>query len=251
MRQANFLVYRRLDIDNKMSNPRVKRPFAGAAADPSQRQITSFFSSRGQSGDSPPVESIRGPPLPANVEANLLSVGMRVRKSVPEGYKTVGPSAFKLWTDNTRPSSLGAQQPPMPQRKKPTPTLARATSRELTPFCGINRIGGLSEQPDSHYEAEEEELPGLDQIPGLTMSQESNESTATDASSRKRFLDDDDEDEDIYEDHARNLGDSANGRIVAVPRSRVRKATSFQQDQENMAIDNDFDDADFLVHMSD
>ncbi|KAI6780919.1 uncharacterized protein J7T54_003060 [Emericellopsis cladophorae] len=235
-----------------MSNPRVKRPFAGAAADPSQRQITSFFSSRGQSGESPPVESIRGPSLPANVEANLLSVGMRVRKSVPEGYKTVGPSAFKLWTDDTRPSSLGAQQQhPRPQMKKPTPTLSRATSRELTPFCGINSIGGLSEQPASYYEDEEEELPGLDEIPGLTMSQESNESTATDASSRKRFLDDDEEDEDNYEDHARNLGDSVNGRIVAVPRSRVRKATSFQQDQENMAIDNDFDDADFLVHMSD
>ena len=72
-----------------MSNTRVKRPFAGASADPSQRQITSFFGAQSDM-DVVTNEALPQPSLPSNIQSNLLSVGMRVRKSVPEGYKTVG-----------------------------------------------------------------------------------------------------------------------------------------------------------------
>ncbi|KAA8900327.1 hypothetical protein FN846DRAFT_959092 [Sphaerosporella brunnea] len=63
---------------------------------PNQPQITSFFS--------PQL------PLPDDVASGLLSVGMRVRKSVPEGYKS-GTYAFNkhlpsvLPGENTPPSS--------------------------------------------------------------------------------------------------------------------------------------------------
>jgi hypothetical protein len=139
-----------------MSTPRIKRQFAGASADPSQRQITSFFNAR-SSDESAIAEADKPmqPTLPSNVQANLLSVGMRVRKSVPEGYKTKGTSAFKLWTDNApvNASTAIAKAP------------GKGASRELLPFCGINKVGGLDTQPEF-----EDDVPDLDAIPELTMS---------------------------------------------------------------------------------
>lgn len=231
-----------------MSNPRVKRPFAGAASDPSQRQITSFFQARSESpsdSDGP----LRSPRLPANVESNLLSVGMRIRKSVPEGYKTVGPSAFKLWTDNT-PLPTG---PKSTQVSSTPPKAQRATSRELLPFCGINKVGGLDSQPDARCDTDDD-LPGLDEIPGLTMSQESTDSTASTGNTRKRFISDETEDpvqvwmEDSAGDGSLASTGMGNARIMAVPKSRVQgKATQHVVDQENMAVDGDFEEAGFLV----
>ncbi|POR33683.1 Uncharacterized protein TPAR_06108 [Tolypocladium paradoxum] len=236
-----------------MSNPRTKRPFAGASADPAQRQITSFFSA----GSSSPSEASspsppRQPRLPSSVQANLLSVGMRVRKAVPEGYKTIGTSAFKLWTDNTRPAEG-----------------LRATSRELLPFCGINKVGGLDAQPEFRVEEEDDDdpVPGLDAVPELTLSQESVESTAPEPSRKRVFADDDDDapapaDDmpaawtpqpgELWDDELspRSLAPVGwgNARVMAVPRSRLRKGLSFKGlGQENMALDGDFEEADFLV----
>lgn len=227
-----------------MSNPRVKRPFAGNAVDPSQRQITSFFSPRNTSDVEAAAVTgpLRGPVLPNTVQSNLISVGMRVRKAVPEGYKTDGHSAFKLWTDNGVVTG------------KPTKTSASkaAASRELLPFCGINKVGGMDCQAparrDFDDEDEENELPGLDEIPGLTMSQESTDST----SSRKRSLGE--EDDDDFEP-SRNLAPMGwgvgNARPMAIPRPRASRKASLRGtggDQENMAVDDDFDDAEFLVY---
>lgn len=241
-----------------MSNPRVKRPFAGNALDPSQRQITSFFGPRSSSlADNEPATPLRGPVLPANVQSNLLSVGMRVRKSVPEGYKTNDQSAFKLWTDNTvvKPSTRSAAK-------------AAIAARELLPFCGINKVGGLDCQTirEDHQEGgEDEELPGLDDVPGLTMSQESADSTTTTKSVRKRFFGDE-EVEPVQQWMAgtasatdaadlispRSLapvGWGNNARPMAIPRSRTAKRAGLKSpDQENTAMDEDFEDADFLVY---
>ncbi|KAH7126257.1 ribonucleotide reductase inhibitor-domain-containing protein [Dactylonectria estremocensis] len=221
-----------------MSTPRTKRQFAGASADPAQRQITSFFNTKSTSDSPTTTDAIRTPELPSSIQANLLSVGMRVRKSVPEGYKTVGPSAFKLWTDNA----------PLP-----TPSTARApiraSSRELLPFCGINRVGGLDTQPE--FENDVFEVPDLDAIPELSMSQESNESVdSSPESSRKRIFDDR-EDVDVRREASPGTltpGGHGNARILAVPRSRTKPAVPFKGfGQENMAADDDFDDAEFLV----
>jgi hypothetical protein len=247
-----------------MAAPRTKRQFTGASVDPYQRQITSFFStspdglSIGPSIISP--EPFRQPVLPASIQSNLLSVGMRIRKSVPEGYKTTSPSAFKLWTDNT----------PLPVAPKPNQHTMRETSRELMPFCGINSIGGLSSQPEaaSLVDVEEDDTPALDAVPELTMSQESvesidrTESSASPEPSRKRIFE-----ENYVEDTSkvwveRKPWDGAGGprsitsagwrtaRAMAIPRSRTKKTVTFMDrvDQENMMIDSDFQEAEFLVY---
>lgn len=217
------------------STARVKRPFAGASANPSQRQITSFFGAH--SGSPASAETARQqqqqPTLPASIQSNLLSVGMRVRKSVPEGYKTEGTSAFKLWTDNT-----------VPNAPKVRSSSTRVASRELLPFCGINRVGGFESQPAFARD----DVPDEDAVPELTMSQETvdgGEETAT-TPSRKRIYDDD---EDVRDLHGElSPGSRGNARLLAIPRSRKTKpAVGRHVGQENMKVDQDFEDAEFLV----
>ncbi|PHH92369.1 hypothetical protein CDD83_7651 [Cordyceps sp. RAO-2017] len=216
-----------------MSPSRAKRPFAGASADPSQRQITSFFPATAGADPSPSPTASRPPPLPASVQADLLSVGMRVRKSVPDGYKTAGPSVFKLWTDN-RPATTAAAGPP----------------RELLPFCGINRVGGLAFPPEADDDAR---VPDLDAVPALTLSQETVDDGAE--PSRKRLLDDDDDDDDEGGGGDPTLATVYNGaggvRPVATPRRpRAGKAVSSTgPGQENVVVGGgDFEEADFLVY---
>lgn len=206
-----------------MSTPRTKRPFAGASADPAQRQITSFFNARSAS-DPAPLDAQK-PALPSSVEANLLSVGMRVRKSVPEGYKTEGPSAFKIWTDNTT----------LPIQKTTKRSGARVVSRELLPFCGINKVGGLDTQP-----AFEDDVPDLDAVPGLTMSQESADGIDAELEpSRKRFFEEND-DADDFETF------ESSDRILAIPQSRLQKPIAMGRG--NLTGNEDFEEAGFLVH---
>jgi hypothetical protein len=96
------------------------------------------------------------------------------------------------------------------------------------------------------------------------MSQESVESNEGE-SSRKRVHDEDDDDESArrptmlalpskgWDDQVspRSFAPSqwGNSRVMAVPRTRVKKSTSFKDavDQENMGTDGDFEEADFLV----
>ena len=124
------------------------------------------------------------------------------------------------------------------------------------PFCGINSVGGLNSQPEFSCETDfdDHEVPGLDDVPELTLSQESTDSTASSCNMRKRIYDEDDA-EESPDSNSRNLtmGNSGNARVMAIPRSRVAKRsgnTSLKNavDQENMAIDDDFEDADFLVY---
>ncbi|ROT35430.1 hypothetical protein SODALDRAFT_328771 [Sodiomyces alkalinus F11] len=257
-----------------MSAPRIKRQFAGAASETSQRQITSFFSPR--TPTTTPVAASSQPILPANVQTNLLNVGMRVRKSVPEGYKTGTYSSFKLWSDvdNTHVPVSSSAEPPTTSRSA---TLAASSQRELLPFCGIHKVGGLATQPsyDRHEERDNaRHLPELDDIPGLTSSQESVESNASYAgsSSRKRIFHEAGEDTD-GDTSARTWRECdawldgnvsprslapvgpGNARVMAVPKGVARRKTAVTPgvttsvpavEQENMAID-DFEEADFLV----
>ncbi|KAK3365284.1 ribonucleotide reductase inhibitor-domain-containing protein [Lasiosphaeria ovina] len=176
-----------------MSGLRTKRPFAGAASDPAQRQITSFFNKSAASPSSSPAASDSAAPsssattktpfngliLPGHVQANLLSVGMRVRKSVPEGYKTGSAcSAFSLWSDtsDSAPIATGCSAP------STSPQL-----RELEPFCGLNRVGGLAVQQlpavpsfggrrqavSVYNDDDDDQMDTTPPVPGLTSSQES------------------------------------------------------------------------------
>ena len=237
-----------------MSAPRTKRQFAGAASDPAQRQITSFFTTGNLSSPSSPSPLADIPPrgaqtpnpiqpsLPSSVQTNLLSVGMRVRKSVPEGYKT-GSSygAFALWDESaSKPLSSSA---PSESRSRAN---AFSSPRELLPFCGINKVGGLATQPEtgaftaspgSYHRTAIDDDDDYDDMPGLTSSQDtvaSTESLTAAAKTRKRsFAEDEDEPADRL---GLSLGagfwgsNVANtGRVMAVPRTgRLRNKASVE-----------------------
>ncbi|KAI1273708.1 ribonucleotide reductase inhibitor-domain-containing protein [Xylaria sp. FL0933] len=309
-----------------MSAPRTKRQFAGAASDPAQRQITSFFTTSSSSptnshlisplSSSPSItthhrpESI--PNLPATVQSNLLSVGMRIRKSVPEGYKTGGTyNAFALWDENDADADPVTTAAIMGEGQRSRAN-AFSSPRELLPFCGIHKVGGLDTQaeeyrpipiptPIPNFRTGVSATPLLYQqgfsdndigdVPGLTSSQESVDSTASDIAyspsasrTRKRFFVEDEEDEssaqlnlwrfnsDFCNNSLTPVGCN-NGRAMAVPRKgRLRAkfsgaggggggavATAMPgAGQENvMVVDSDFEEAEFLdqgsweVNMSD
>lgn len=266
-----------------MSAPRTKRQFAGAASDPAQRRITSFFTSNGttpssaSSGDVSP----RGfSATDSTVQANLLSVGMRVRKAVPEGYKTAGYSAFSLWDESNR-RHIPTNASPGASRTRPS---AMSTPTELLPFCGIHKIGGLDTQTtftadDFSFSLPSTDVPlglldpeDMDEVPSLTLSQdsvESNEMIRPDMSSaktRKRNLGEEDEVPDVpnrlsvmgwedFEVSPRSLApvDLGNGRKLAVPRKgglQAKLGTVGAVEtlgQENvMLVDGDFEEAVFL-----
>ncbi|KUI59890.1 hypothetical protein VP1G_07112 [Cytospora mali] len=293
-----------------MAAPRIKRQFAGAASDPAQRQITAFFpttgtvassgSSAGSNGPSVPVRV----ELPAETQSNLLNVGMRVRKSVPEGYKTASYSAFNLWAEKEAATNTTAV--PIPGARTQT---SAAGQRELLPFCGINKVGGLSSQPEAVFENTADSLsshafrpgsvPSIDDVPSLTSSQESVESTTSlslptlsiktspPPTTRKRsYSEDDDSDTPSIsgclqvprgnwmdgEVSPRSLVPLGweNTRVMAVPRKNrqnnhkagaravpavavagVGSALALDQlGQENMVLDEDFPEADFLDYQA-
>lgn len=217
-----------------MTTPRTKRPFAGAAADPAQRQLTDFFSHSVNSASEDNTTII----LPASVQANLLSVGMRVRKSVPEGYKTGSGSGGlgHIFTDTRTPAQVKvtaadtniaapnnttnlrtafsvtkAGRAGQPKTKSIThkqtqvqmynkeekwqgdkKAVTTMTRRELLPFCGINKVGGLA-FPDEMIAAENNKTEIDDDIlvemPGLSSSQDTLPASSQEIPSSIEFAD--------------------------------------------------------------
>ena len=96
------------------------------------------------------------------MQADLLSVGMRVRKAVPEGYKTVANSCSDSAFSTRGQSLLGRPAAPQDQRRQQlqhathgpaagkTRPSGEAAARELLPFCGILKVGGLGVQEHAH-----------------------------------------------------------------------------------------------------
>lgn len=204
-----------------MSTPRTKRQFTGA-----QRQITTYFNPTHPSASQPQQK----PVLPGAIQSDLLSVGMRIRKSVPEGYKTGTPhSAFKLWDERDD----GAPLPHAARARR-----GGAGAGELVPFCGVHRVGGYAVQPALPADDDD------DGMPGLTSSQESVESLEFEVENeRKRGYVDDEDDEGAWGGGIMTVGTAGN-RVIALPRGR-RKGLSVGGGQENVSAE-DFDDADFL-----
>ncbi|KAL8939151.1 MAG: hypothetical protein Q9211_002869 [Gyalolechia sp. 1 TL-2023] len=73
--------------------------------------------------------STLSPAIPASIQSSLLNVGMRVRKSVPEGYKT---KRCEFMPEHSKGSGL------RPGRS--------AGYAELVPFCGMVKTGGYAVQ---------------------------------------------------------------------------------------------------------
>jgi hypothetical protein len=246
---------------------RHKRPF--------QPEITSYFTraDRDTSGSSPsqPASSRGAPELPHSVQVSLLNVGMRIRKAVPEGYKTHKTSLFSDPTPAraafSSPASLSGHLRPR---------------GELLPFCGLHKIGGLSIQPIS---AQSEIDIFADEMP-FNLSQESTTSTlSTDSMpaalpyrfnmSKRRFEDEENEGQEndelpdvrfsgdfcsslpidlsISPTHAGypishtampDLVTMSGTRTIAKPKSRRKGVSTLA---EPAAPDFDFEDAEFLV----
>jgi Ribonucleotide reductase inhibitor len=266
-----------------------KRPYTG-----SQPSITSYFSSSNNQEQyltsSPTTYTSNVPLLPPNVQSNLLQVGMRIRKSVPEGYKTGTPySGFSLFADNNSPASpylsnpshtlANGSQAQTPEKPKPK-TRPRAGARELTPFCGLLKVGGLASQqwgvysPNYYnsangadpYASEEAFADGEDgemedEGPALPWSSQGSVSTVSSSGTidsgvatpsggnKRRFFEDEGEGEDggvVF--GGRALGE----RVLAVPRRKKWVGSGKLGNgggQENVGIvgeDVDFEDAEFL-----
>ncbi|KAI9846380.1 MAG: hypothetical protein M1838_001283 [Thelocarpon superellum] len=251
-----------------------KRPF--------QPSITSFFAYRDDDTvgrDHPsrrPIASAH-PSLPATVQSSLLNVGMRIRKSVPEGYKTP-------WSS----TAFGVEAKEIASSRVAIAGRGFSTMQaELTPYCGILKVGSYAVQSTSQHPAFDLSPPCSDgDDPGWGgSSQDSMTSTVSTDSmpaapplicdgSHKRRLEDEDEDDLgqplIYEDDdldpvdfltASNppvaMPDLAFSRPLAHPRGRRRRQViSGGKGQQCEGQENawrgglhrvaDFDEAEFL-----
>ncbi|KAK3068105.1 hypothetical protein LTR53_014583 [Teratosphaeriaceae sp. CCFEE 6253] len=220
-----------------------------------QPSIASYF--KGGSGRSQSPRSPLSPPLDAATQASLLSVGMRVRKSVPEGYKThktLGMDSFPF--PSTAPTASFAP---------PRPAYSSASSRELTPFCGLHKVGGLASQPQSYIPPStapatlsRATLDGDDGVPDLSASQQTLPSTqgslvpfasVTSSTKKKRSFEEEIEDDmDAFFVNVDMTEPVAAGRRIARPKGS-RQMVAMAGRTIAVSDGEDFEDADFLSLM--
>ncbi|KAL4997824.1 ribonucleotide reductase inhibitor-domain-containing protein [Aspergillus recurvatus] len=111
-----------------------------------QPPITTFFIPSSDTNSSSPshlsynhysaLTNSPTPVVPAKVQASLLSVGMRVRKAIADGYKTHHVKADKYTGDHNNNDTSKAT------RTTTTPTTiynAPPARPELAPFCGMSK----------------------------------------------------------------------------------------------------------------
>lgn len=221
-----------------------------------QTTLTSYFD---RNSDNARSSSPMSPPLPPYVQSGLLSVGMRVRKSVPEGYKTED----KTFSSPFSPTSSAPAQRPSPSGH----TFGRSNTRELMPFCGLHKTGGWAaqEMPVSSAPAalgggwrdEEEDMPGL------TMSQSSMRSSRHEGPSmsqhwnndkKRSYEDDAEEDMDAFFDES-EADAAALTQHYNTTRPLARMKASVTTRKPGTLSDvrilngDDFEEATFLVPM--
>jgi len=225
---------------------RAKRQYDG-----SQSTITSYFS---PATNTPYVNlTPTFPTQPIQVQRDLLNVGMRVRKSVMEGYKTKKDpyNELSIFHDANSPTPSEADTPNQITNTSATRQVFGLNIRELAPFCGLNKVGGFSQQFTSPIES----------FPSMTSSQESNVSLESVGAGKRRFEDDEDEEdsdtatflpgdferwqfEEQISPKSKPVGLAM--RTMAVPKTRRKKLVD-QWEQENMTENmKDFEEADFL-----
>ncbi|PPJ57040.1 hypothetical protein CBER1_00577 [Cercospora berteroae] len=214
-----------------------------------QTTLNSFF------GRATNARSPLSPPLDDATQSSLLSVGMRVRKSVPEGYKThktLGSPGFPF------PSSDPSQSHSSTAPSRPSISAMNSSSNELMPFCGLHKTGGLSSQPISSappaLDRRADDMPDLVRSPSTIASSQNSfcGTSSQDASSKKRSYEDEVEsDMDAFFDEGESgddagLDGATNTRPLARMKSSPRKSlvTGVQ-----IVDGDDFEEATFLVPM--
>lgn len=221
-----------------------------------QSQITNFFSSStSHSFGSQTKEYSDIDEQDANIQSSLLSVGMRIRKAVPEGYKTHQTHSFAgSRTDSYQSYSTPSSSAP-----------AYSRPRELVPLCGIHSVGGLGIQESSMdrlsgYGAVKDTVNAY-AVNGYFSSQESNTSqqpidspmefsggpvgglSNSGIGNKRGYSDDEDEGESLWGPRFATIS-RVQGRYIAKPRSR-RKAEQLAMSSMPV-IDIDFEEASFL-----
>ena len=225
--------------------PRVKRPY--------QPNITGFLVSQraGENEANTPSHTQRPQAslLPENhIQASLLSVGMRVRKAVPNGYQ------------NTCQQGKLRLRPMTPLGEISGNSAIATKIPELVPYCGINKIGGYDIQqmrePDQQHTDQgppifHDELPPPRQL------------ISTQVPSCKRQIEDIDEGQietpsqvKMQQPSPPYLG-SSNGQLCRKIRPLPRRIPSTRAVPQTtgpdivMAGSDDFEDAPFLVPVAD
>ena len=181
-----------------------------------QAPITSFFSATSADSSAPIISPLTSPLLPDNVQSSLLTVGMRVRKSVSDGYKTK-IEQDRMQMHSQMRSSGGYFSTPVSKINSSNGDGNEHAYGSLAPFCGLHKVGGMAIQPmpmpiTSSFHAYIAPIRSAaaveDQdLRSLPSSQESHVSVASDTSAparpnMKRGLEDlyehDDEDEQLW-----------------------------------------------------
>lgn len=168
---------------------------------------------------------------------------MRVRKSVPEGYKTH--------------RTMGVEEFPFPSTapvRKMESAYQNVPTKELMPFCGLHKTGGWGAQevPSSYAPAT---MGGTDDLPGLNVSQSTLSSTsgsfainetARAANNRKRTYEEEvEEDLDAYFD---DIDAEPAGAPTQRPIAKMKQQSrNGGQDAGVRRSVNDFEDAVFLA----
>lgn len=187
---------------------------------------------------------------------------MRVRKSVPEGYKThetieVQEYAFP---NSARAASTA------PASKRKAEITSRHQAAELQPFCGLHKTGGWAAQevPTSSalailqtngYSDDEEDVPELIWSQSTIAATQSSFTTSSAAASisRKRCYEDEIEDElDAYfndYDFDNAITSATSNTLTLRPIARLKSSGKRTMDDGIVRVvgGNDFDDAAFLV----
>lgn len=199
-----------------------------------QAPITSFFPSASASSEAADGHTVSHnhysastfsatPVVPAKVQASLLSVGMRVRKSVADGYKT----QLSLKAEQAKIAVVASE--PRPTQ----PYYGNTRHAELAPFSGF------SKPINEPYSVNTDDGDAFSLPPS---SQESITSTASYASAlngNKRSFDLED-DVYAYEDSG---NEALRGRTILSPRRRLLAQNT--SNLPKMDLD-DFEEASFL-----
>ncbi|EAL90835.1 hypothetical protein KXW98_006625 [Aspergillus fumigatus] len=188
------------------------------------------------------------PIVPAKIQSSLLSVGMRVRKSVAEGYKTKG---VKMFDTPTSTISLSAKHEHSTGRGFPT------VRGELAPFCGLSKSCDYTVEPHSNTVYELSETRGYnvdivtDDGDAFSLPPSSQESVYSANNGQKRSYDPyADEDASDFEHSVFVTTDTVPGRTILCPslgrqRRRFVALQSQAIQQGTMQVD-DFEEPVFL-----
>ncbi|KAF2764492.1 hypothetical protein EJ03DRAFT_331783 [Teratosphaeria nubilosa] len=201
---------------------------------------------RSESAPEHRVRSPLSPELSPETQSSLMNVGMRVRKAVPEGYKThktLGTDGFPF--PSTAPPAIGLGA------ERPVYSIGAGSMRELQPFCGLHKVGGWAQQENVPPQSNMAVLNTV--VPTFSTSESAFAIPINIESSKKRSYDDEVEDEmdafSVEPDTENATASLLQQRPVAKLRAPLKRTAFdsgiFMGEDE----DDDFEEATFLAPM--